>query len=188
MCFYDVTSGKDYTLPREVLLLNAFSIFWYQTMDAIDGKQARKTDNCSCLGQLLDHNLDQFSHCFFSALGISLLRCSGKIIPTLMIINGQLLPQFTIEYRKYFTNFHATVVEMAGGIQIGATECCLIMYGLQLYFACLPDSNTSASSVIDAGKLLGLPFELSFTKGEMFCASTFALSLQYNIGNFMKGF
>jgi len=45
-------------LPASVLALNGFGIFWYQTLDAIDGKQARKTDNCSPLGQLLDHNLD----------------------------------------------------------------------------------------------------------------------------------
>jgi len=52
----------DYTmtavLPASVLFLSGFGIFWYQTLDAIDGKQARKTDNCSPLGQLLDHNLD----------------------------------------------------------------------------------------------------------------------------------
>jgi phosphatidylglycerophosphate synthase len=31
-------------------------MFWFQTIDATDGKQARKTDNCSPLGQLLDHS------------------------------------------------------------------------------------------------------------------------------------
>jgi hypothetical protein len=46
-----------------------------------------------------------------------------------MIVNGQLLPHFSIEYRKHFTHFHATVVKTAGGIQIGATEACVIMYG-----------------------------------------------------------
>ena len=38
--------------------LVVFSNFWYQTLDATDGKQARRTDNCSPLGQILDHNLD----------------------------------------------------------------------------------------------------------------------------------
>ena len=53
---YDMT--MDAVLPMSVLLLNGFSIFWYQTLDAVDGKQARRTDNCSPLGQILDHNLD----------------------------------------------------------------------------------------------------------------------------------
>ena len=46
------------TLPCWVWLLSWFADFWYQTIDAIDGKQARRTDNCSPLGQILDHNLD----------------------------------------------------------------------------------------------------------------------------------
>jgi len=37
-------------LPAHLLCLHGFAIFWYQTMDAIDGKQARKTNNCSPLG------------------------------------------------------------------------------------------------------------------------------------------
>jgi len=56
MVYYDFKF--ETAVPASVLLLNGFSMFWYQTMDAIDGKQARKTDNCSCLGQLLDHNFD----------------------------------------------------------------------------------------------------------------------------------
>jgi len=45
-------------LPNWVWYLCLFGLFWYQTVDAIDGKQARRTNNCSALGQLLDHNLD----------------------------------------------------------------------------------------------------------------------------------
>ena len=63
MCYHDSTMSE--VLPRSVLIFNGIGIFWYQTLDAIDGKQARKTDNCSPLGQILDHNLDQFSHQFF---------------------------------------------------------------------------------------------------------------------------
>lgn len=45
-------------LPNWLFLLGAFALFWYQTIDAVDGKQARRTDNCSALGQLLDHSND----------------------------------------------------------------------------------------------------------------------------------
>ncbi len=54
MVYYDWTFTA--TLPRWVFALGTFAIFWYQTIDAVDGKQARKTDNCSPLGQLLDHS------------------------------------------------------------------------------------------------------------------------------------
>jgi len=45
---YDVSMSQ--VLPAYLLFLQGFAIFWYQTLDAIDGKQARKTDNCSPLG------------------------------------------------------------------------------------------------------------------------------------------
>ena len=37
-------------LPAWVWFLCTFGLFWYQTIDATDGKQARRTDNCSPLG------------------------------------------------------------------------------------------------------------------------------------------
>lgn len=51
---YDWTFSQ--VLPNWVFLLGSFALFWYQTIDAVDGKQARRTDNCSALGQLLDHS------------------------------------------------------------------------------------------------------------------------------------
>jgi phosphatidylglycerophosphate synthase len=54
LIYYDWTFSE--TLPQWTFLLGALSMFWFQTIDATDGKQARKTDNCSPLGQLLDHS------------------------------------------------------------------------------------------------------------------------------------
>jgi len=105
-----------------------------------------------------------------------------------MIVNGQLLPQYIIEYRKHFTNYHATVVKVAGGIQIGATECCLIMYGLQFMFAAFSDTNTSCAAEFDIQKSLGLPFELTLTLGDMIAVNTFVLSMQHNCTNFYEGY
>jgi len=39
----------------------AFSHFAYQTLDAIDGKQARRTGSSSPLGQLFDHGCDVYT-------------------------------------------------------------------------------------------------------------------------------
>ena len=55
----------DQLMPVWSVYLLLAAYFWYQTVDAIDGKQARRTDNCSPLGQLLDHNLDQISFTIF---------------------------------------------------------------------------------------------------------------------------
>eukprot|EP00124_Ichthyophonus_hoferi_P004527 Ihof_evm4s511 gene=Ihof_evmTU4s511 len=48
--------------PRYIYLLVALSVFFYQTMDAIDGKQARRTGTGSCLGELFDHGCDAISN------------------------------------------------------------------------------------------------------------------------------
>eukprot|EP00438_Fugacium_kawagutii_P000898 Skav225784 [mRNA] locus=scaffold2147:24333:29292:+ [translate_table: standard] len=44
--------------PRWLMLLTTFSLFIYQTLDALDGKQARRTGTSSPLGQLFDHGCD----------------------------------------------------------------------------------------------------------------------------------
>ena len=45
-------------VPRWCSGLFALTLFLYQTLDAIDGKQARRTNSSSPLGQLFDHGCD----------------------------------------------------------------------------------------------------------------------------------
>ncbi|CDJ69432.1 aminoalcoholphosphotransferase, putative [Eimeria necatrix] len=47
--------------PTWVYFANLFLLFSYQTLDAIDGKQARRTNTSTPLGQLFDHGCDAFS-------------------------------------------------------------------------------------------------------------------------------
>ena len=44
--------------PRWLSLLTAVGIFFYQTLDNMDGKQARRTGSSSALGMLFDHGCD----------------------------------------------------------------------------------------------------------------------------------
>ncbi|XP_070492641.1 choline/ethanolaminephosphotransferase 1-like [Chironomus tepperi] len=65
--------GKDTNLPpRWTYLLCAFGLFAYQSLDAIDGKQARRTGTSSPLGELFDHGCDSISTVF-----ITLSTCSA---------------------------------------------------------------------------------------------------------------
>merc|ERR1712131_5999 len=52
--------------PPHVYYFNAVALFLYQTLDAIDGKQARRTDTQSPLGELFDHGCDSLSTIFVS--------------------------------------------------------------------------------------------------------------------------
>ncbi|XP_061705957.1 cholinephosphotransferase 1 isoform X3 [Cydia pomonella] len=54
--------------PRWACLLCALGVFVYQSLDAIDGKQARRTGSQSPLGELFDHGCDSISTVFI-ALG-----------------------------------------------------------------------------------------------------------------------
>jgi len=47
--------------PLYMVFIAAFCSFFYQTMDAIDGKQARRTGTSSPLGQLFDHGKEYIS-------------------------------------------------------------------------------------------------------------------------------
>lgn len=50
--------------PRWAYVLCALGLFAYQSLDAIDGKQARRTGSSSPLGELFDHGCDSVSTVF----------------------------------------------------------------------------------------------------------------------------
>lgn len=62
MCNYLMILSYDLTMqvkmPWYYSLFAGISLFVYQTLDAIDGKQARRTGTSSPLGQLFDHGCD----------------------------------------------------------------------------------------------------------------------------------
>ena len=62
MLSYTVTTAYSPDLrqaaPTWVWLLAAVCVFGYQTLDALDGKQARRTGTSSPLGELFDHGCD----------------------------------------------------------------------------------------------------------------------------------
>lgn len=54
------------TAPSWAYIINAIGLFVYQALDAIDGKQARRTGSSSPLGELFDHGCDSISTVFVS--------------------------------------------------------------------------------------------------------------------------
>lgn len=53
--------------PRWIFLYNAIAMFIYQTLDNMDGKQARKTKSSSPMGLLFDHGCDAINSMLGSA-------------------------------------------------------------------------------------------------------------------------
>ena len=57
--FWKLIYKKD--VPGWCLLFCSLGLFAYQSLDAIDGKQARRTNSSSPLGELFDHGCDAVS-------------------------------------------------------------------------------------------------------------------------------
>ncbi|VEL40984.1 unnamed protein product [Protopolystoma xenopodis] len=51
-------------VPSLALIFAAVNVFVYQTLDALDGKHARRTNSSSPLGELFDHGCDSISMLF----------------------------------------------------------------------------------------------------------------------------
>jgi len=64
LMYYSPTATEQ--APWWATLLCAVGLFLYQSLDAIDGKQARRTGNSSPLGELFDHGCDSLSTVFVS--------------------------------------------------------------------------------------------------------------------------
>jgi phosphatidylglycerophosphate synthase len=63
---FDASQTMEF--PAFTYLIGIFGMFMYQTLDAVDGKQARRTGSSSPLGQLFDHGCDAINnglYCFF---------------------------------------------------------------------------------------------------------------------------
>lgn len=94
------------TMPQWLLAFIVFSVFWFQTLDSTDGKQARRTDNCSPIGQILDHNLDQLTQTCIMVTACAVLKVGGSLALIFCLTPSLMAPHYSIEYRTHFTNFH----------------------------------------------------------------------------------
>ncbi|CAH8441823.1 unnamed protein product [Schistosoma turkestanicum] len=95
------------------------SVFVYQTLDALDGLQARRTGSCSQLGELFDHGCD--------ALSICILPISYFIIigfdewPIMMFIQ-----YFCLQAFFYVAHWRCYVTGVLAFDRVGVTEGLLI--------------------------------------------------------------
>eukprot|EP01054_Gregarina_sp_Poly1_P009472 Gregarina_sp_Poly_1__9471@NODE_594_length_7275_cov_67_691593_g459_i0_p3_GENE_NODE_594_length_7275_cov_67_691593_g459_i0NODE_594_length_7275_cov_67_691593_g459_i0_p3_ORF_typecomplete_len445_score35_88CDPOH_P_transf/PF01066_21/1_6e16CDPOH_P_transf/PF01066_21/4_5e03_NODE_594_length_7275_cov_67_691593_g459_i01821516 len=107
----------DKPCPRWVYLVAALGFFTYQTLDALDGKQARRTKLSSPMGQMMDHGCDSLTT--FLSLFICCSTCqlgAGPLISTqLALITTQLY--FYSWYECTFGIFRACT-----GDYFGVTE------------------------------------------------------------------
>ncbi|XP_050374012.1 choline/ethanolaminephosphotransferase 1 [Argentina anserina] len=98
---YIYSPRLDSAPPRWVNLAHGLLLFLYQTFDAVDGKQARRTNSSSPLGELFDHGCDALA-CALEALAFGSTAMSGMNTFWFWVISA--VPFYFATWEHYFTN------------------------------------------------------------------------------------
>ncbi|KAA8532796.1 hypothetical protein F0562_032829 [Nyssa sinensis] len=98
---YIYSPRLDSAPPRWVHLAHGLLLFLYQTFDAIDGKQARRTNSSSPLGELFDHGCDALG-CALEALAFGSTAMCGRTTFWFWVISA--VPFYCATWEHYFTN------------------------------------------------------------------------------------
>ncbi|KAI3976819.1 hypothetical protein MKX01_008677 [Papaver californicum] len=109
----------DSALPRWVHLAHGLLLFLYQTFDAVDGKQARRTNSSSPLGELFDHGCDALA-CAFEALAFGSTAMCGRNTFWFWVIAA--VPFYGATWEHFFTN--TLILPMVNG----PTEGLMLIY------------------------------------------------------------
>lgn len=131
--------------PGWSFALCALGVFIYQSLDAIDGKQARRTGSQSPLGELFDHGCDSISTVFI-ALGACIAVRLGEY-PTWMFF--QCVCAMTLFYCAHWQAYVTGTLKMG---RIDVTEAQYSIIAIHLVSATLgPDFWSTQIPSIDTG-------------------------------------
>ncbi|KAM0866484.1 hypothetical protein ACQ4PT_042606 [Festuca glaucescens] len=114
----------DTAPPRWVHLAHGILLFLYQTFDAVDGKQARRTNSSSPLGELFDHGCDALA-CAFESLAFGSTAMCGKATFWFWVISA--VPFYFATWEHYFTN------TLVLPIVNGPTEGLMLIYVCHIF-------------------------------------------------------
>ncbi|KAJ0408743.1 hypothetical protein P43SY_001967 [Pythium insidiosum] len=117
--------------PAWVYLLSAVGLFLYQTLDALDGKQARRTGSSSPLGQLFDHGCDALCT-VFNVLSAAATIQVGASWGTFVALSSVSVAFFMAQWEEYHTG-----VMSCGNGYYGVTEGQLTLVAAHLVTALL---------------------------------------------------
>lgn len=128
---YNPDAKQD--MPPWLLLLGALSIFIYQTLDACDGKQARRTQSQSQLGELFDHGCDSLSTIFIALIVAT--TCKLGTSPTLLF--GQCCFAICLFYTAHWQTY------VSGTLRFGKFDVTEIQFSIMFMLiitACMGSS------------------------------------------------
>ncbi|KAI5080384.1 hypothetical protein GOP47_0005863 [Adiantum capillus-veneris] len=167
--------------PKWVHFLHGLLLFLYQTFDAVDGKQARRTNSSSPLGELFDHGCDALS-CAFETMAFGNSVMSGKHTMWFWIIAT--IPFYGATWEHFFTN--TLILPEING----PTEGLMLIY-LAHFFTAIVGPGWWSLKMGDVARIFaGLPFisDLVISDFVILAMMLFAVvpTVSYNIYNVYK--
>lgn len=117
MVIWKYSPNMDAACPDWVVFLAGYCTLAYYTLDCMDGKQARRTQTSSPLGQLFDHGIDCLSNLAHISTFASYTMIGGTKWILLMQTNLQ-VSFFMAQWEEYYTH----ILPHAMGNWFGVTE------------------------------------------------------------------
>lgn len=121
MLYY--TPGMDHDIPPWVYASWAVGLFLYQTFDAVDGTQARRTKQSGPLGELFDHGVDALN----TSLEVLLFSAAmnfGQGWKTMLVLFASLLTFYVQTWDEYHT--HTLTLGLVSGPVEGILTLCIV--------------------------------------------------------------
>jgi ethanolaminephosphotransferase len=123
----------------QVYWLSALGLFVYQTLDALDGKQARRTGSSSPLGQLFDHGCDALSTIFNVLSALATVQIGAGIRAYIALSSVS-----TTFYLAQWEEYHTGVMSCGNGFY-GVTEGQLTLVAIHVVTALFGPAMWTAS-------------------------------------------
>eukprot|EP00178_Gracilaria_changii_P020015 TRINITY_DN580_c0_g1_i3.p1 TRINITY_DN580_c0_g1~~TRINITY_DN580_c0_g1_i3.p1 ORF type:complete len:398 (+),score=43.36 TRINITY_DN580_c0_g1_i3:153-1346(+) len=128
LVYYSVDLSQQ--APRAVYAFACLALFSYMVLDNLDGKQARRTNSSSALGQLFDHGCDALN---VTLSGMSLLAtiqmgCNTESMMVMLTLGHTMLFMATLE--EYITG--SMILRQFNGPNEGIMLLCM-MYALTAF-------------------------------------------------------
>ncbi|KAJ5220056.1 hypothetical protein N7468_009260 [Penicillium chermesinum] len=127
MLWYNPNLDQD--CPPWVYASYAVGLFLYQTFDAVDGMQARRTKQSGPLGELFDHSVDACN----TALGVLIFASAmnfGQSWATFLTLFGSTMTFYVQTWDEYYTQV-LTLGVVSGPVEGLLTLC--TVYGITAY-------------------------------------------------------
>lgn len=153
--FHSPDAKQD--LPPWLLVWGALAIFTYQTLDACDGKQARRTQTQSQLGELFDHGCDSVSTIFIALIVAT--TCKLGTEPTLLFFECSfaICLFYTAHWQTYvsgtlrFGKFDVTEIQFSIMFMLIMTA----IFGPSIWSISVPVINLKLSYLPVIGSVVG---------------------------------